>query len=89
MNKVIRFSQFTLAISIIALFLGLFAQSDSRAQNYGNAPIINGNLEPISMTTRIVWHDGRNWSWEENNTDIYMYDLSTNKESQITTNKNY
>lgn len=38
-----------------------------------HAPVIYGN--------KIVWEDNRNGNW-----DIYMYDLSTNKETKITTN---
>ena len=36
---------------------------------------------PEIYSNRIVWSDNRNGNW-----DIYMYDLSTKKETQITTN---
>ncbi|MGB9938910.1 NosD domain-containing protein [Methanosarcina sp.] len=39
---------------------------------------------PAIYNGRIVWEDGRN-----GNPDIYMYDLSTSKETQITTSKSY
>lgn len=37
---------------------------------------------PAINDNRIVWEDDRNGNW-----DIYMYDLSTHKETQITTDK--
>jgi TolB protein len=49
---------------------------------------------PAIYGDRIVWEDYRNgnehdWdpNWNWNNPDIYMYDLSTSKETQITTDK--
>src|SRR5665647_136723 len=48
--------------------------------------------EPVIYGDKIVWQDNRNGgsldeSWEPTgNWDIYMYDLSTHKEIQITTN---
>jgi len=41
-------------------------------------------FDPDIYGNRIVWHDCRN-----ENDDIYMYNLSTSKETQITTNKSH
>ncbi len=38
--------------------------------------------KPAISGDRIVWEDGRNWNVSRN--DIYLYDLSTNTEQQIT-----
>ena len=51
-------------------------------------------MDPVIYGNRIVWMDGRNGgsldagSWPVGNWDIYMYDLSTSTEYQITTNIN-
>ena len=50
-------------------------------------------MDPAIYGNRIVWMDGRNGgsldadSWPVGNWDIYMYDLSTSTEYQITTNE--
>ena len=63
----------------------LSTKEETRITNNGKAydPEIYGN--------RIVWTDGRNGGSREygyyvGNWDIYMYDISTQKETQITTN---
>jgi len=43
----------------------------------------NDQIEPSISGNKIVWEDNRN-----GNSDIYMYDLSTNQEKQITTDPN-
>ena len=86
MNKTIRLAQFALLITFVALFVGFFAQSGiTQSINItpppgdkeigGGVPIEEGDvLEAIPMTTRITWKD----------TDIYMRDLSMDREIQIT-----
>jgi len=51
----------------------------------------SSSLNPAIYGNRIVWHDYRNDDHSNSeagigNSDIYMYDLSTKKETQITTN---
>ena len=52
----------------------------------------SNQMEPAIYGDRIVWMDDRNGGGREygqyvGNWDIYMYDLSTHKETQITTNE--
>jgi beta propeller repeat protein len=51
----------------------------------------SAQLDPAIYENMIVWTDARNGIFDEygnrKNLDIYMYDLSTSKETQITTNE--
>jgi beta propeller repeat protein len=68
-----------LALTAMALFLILISSTalasiiETRITNHGTAE------NPTIYDNTIVWQDNRNAKW-----DIYTYDLSTNKETQIT-----
>jgi len=74
---------------LISLILLLFSSAASAATAESISPKITETQittsgladNPDVYDDRIVWQDDRN-----GNRDIYMYDLSTKKETQITTN---
>ena len=76
----------------ISLVLLLCSSAASASSAESSLPTINETqittsgtaCEPDIDGDRIVWQDWRNEKY-----NIYMYDLSTEKETQITTNKSY
>ena len=67
MKKAVRFIPFLIIALAIILFVNFYPKT---AKTQSITPQITG-LEPIPITTRIVWTDSRN-----SNDDIYLYDLS-------------
>ena len=84
-----------LTSTTVILFLILFSSTVSAALLTITETRITTNdsaqLYPSIYGDRIVWQDARNGVWNESgnidNLDIYMYNISTSKETQITTNK--
>jgi beta propeller repeat protein len=84
-----------LSASVISLFLILFLSVTSAASPTLVETQITTNesaqLYPAIYEDRIVWTDARNGVWDEYgniaNLDIYMYNITTATETQITTNE--
>lgn len=85
-----------LALASLILLLSLVSSTVSAATEQSISPTItetrittSGSASsPAIYGDKIVWQDYRNDNDSRfRNWDIYMYDLSTQKETQITTNK--
>jgi len=78
-----------LVLAALILLLALVSSATALATGQSTSPTIteiqitkNFSDCPAIYDNKIVWQDKRNGNW-----NIYMYDLSTKKETQITTNK--
>ncbi|WP_410507714.1 PGF-pre-PGF domain-containing protein [Methanosarcina hadiensis] len=92
-NKGKLFSLFLASVPLIVLFI-TFVSSVALASTLQNVHLVTNETQittdgsnqyyPSIYSDKIVWLDARNNGYE--NYDIYMYDLSTSKETQVTTN---